>query len=492
MDSSSANIVEIRRELHGLFTPKRKRARPFRFLSLPREIRDQIYRELLCSEKVYRPAADIGISRRYDYQVGLLRCNKQVRDEASLFLYQDNCFITVSLDWYATYERLKLPLRPSPGAVVSCYAALATRQLEPALDVKLRTNLRSSPGSVTPEKSNLFLVTPWELQLTLQLLCLSRDITQFSATWTCDLRFSLSTKTRKYGGVLIDGLLGLQSWLSRPLTISISGLDHPALNSLSEFASETGRLRFDDCFAHASTLEAHADSLLFGSGDLNNEFLAFKYFYMGAAYVASLECKRRLHLRVTPEKLNSLKAKRLWLNLACAIYMMNNSLISPVAGFSFYRSELLSRLPVEVVAKSSLYLSLVLMRHHKELQAIYYLRMALLASPGWPAAQKQVEQLRCRIQVDPAMKCRVSKAFEAVLTSVYHHKRRTLTQSEWILESGLRSKETKLAATVTRVEEFHWLSLWDYGEPAKGFLPHLSYTSIGGLLAMAELKAMRR
>ncbi|KAI4179551.1 MAG: hypothetical protein LQ346_007172 [Caloplaca aetnensis] len=491
MDSSSANIGETGRRFHRLFSPKGRRARRFRFLSLPRETRDQIYRELLCSEKVYRPAAGSGISRRYDYQVSLLRCNKQVRDEASPFLYQENCFITISIDWYATYERLKLPLRPSPGAVVSCYAALATRQLEPALDIKLRTNRRSSPGSVTQEKSNLFLVTPWELQLTLQLLCLSRDAPRFSSTWTCDLRFNLSATHSKYEGALIDGLLGIQSWLTRPVAITISGLDHPALSDLSDFASENGRLRFDDCFAHASTLEARGDSLL-ESGDLNNELLAYKYFYTGAAYVASLEGKRRFHKRITPEKLTSLQNKRLWLDLACSIYVMNNNPISPVAGFSFYRSELLSRLPVEVVAKSSLYLALVLMRHHKELQTIYYLRMALLACPGWPAAQRKVEELGRRILTDRAMKCRISKAFEAVLSSVYHQRCRTFTQSEWIQESRLRSKETKLAATVTRVEEFSWLSLWDYGDPVKGFLPHLSYTSIGGLLAMAELKAMTR
>lgn len=488
MASSSVDINGTNNPL----PPEQQEHRHFRFLDLPGEIRHQIYRELLCSEKVHRPVSSSSIARRYAYQVSLLRCNKQIREEASPVLYQDNCFITISLNWYTKPEDLHLRVRLSSSAVHSCYEAIATRRLEPAMEVKLRTDRTNHPVPATKGMSNFFLITPWELHPTLQLLGRSDNTPGSVSKWTCDIRFDLSSKQRKCQGQLIDGFLGLRSWISLPLTISIRGLDLPESSPLSGFASEDSFPHIDDCIAYASMLETRGDGLLFESGEFDQEFQAHRYFWMGMFYFASITTKLHYMREVTVETVRLLDTKRIWMVFATAIYMLNHGPVE--SGWRIFNDvrDKYPDPPVDVAAKYHYYLGSVLMRHHKELQAIYHLRMALSARPGWSAAEQRVVELKHRMQSDSWMEGRISRAFEVVLSPVCHQPYRIFTDEEWRQESSRSKEGTDLAAKITRVNEFDWLKLWEYGEPAKGHIPSLNYVNTKGLVAMSTLSARRR
>ncbi len=78
---------------------KRQESRPCpHFLSLPRELRDHIYRELLLEDLVWDEPQD-----RYNLQPAILRVNKQVNEEASRILYDENCWVLFKIDCNKDY-----------------------------------------------------------------------------------------------------------------------------------------------------------------------------------------------------------------------------------------------------------------------------------------------------------------------------------------------------------------------------------------------------
>ncbi|KAL8750840.1 MAG: hypothetical protein Q9184_006274 [Pyrenodesmia sp. 2 TL-2023] len=360
------------------------------------------------------------------------------------------------------------------------------------MEVKLRTERTNRPVSAAKGMSSFFLITPWELHLTLQLLRPSDIGPQSVSELTCDIRFDLSNRQRKCQGQLMDGFLGLRSWISLPVAINIRGLDVPESNFLPNSASEDSFPHIDDCIAYASTLETRGDDLLFESEDLNKDFLAYRYFWMGQLYITNVTRKLPYMRGSTLEKAILLHTKCNWMMLATAIYMLDHG---PQEGAVEFLSNIRDKIPdppVDVVAKYHYYLGSVLMRHHKDLQAIYHLRMALSARPSWSAAQRKTDQLKRRIRTDSRMESRISRAFEVVLSPVCHQLYRVYTDEEWRLKSSRCKEDTDLAATITRVNEFDWSKLRDYGEPEKRHIPSLNYVNTKGLVAMSTLSARNR
>lgn len=71
---------------------------PLRFLDFPAEIREQVYREILCSANVRR---DTGLGDgfvQYDFQLALLYANRQIHHEAKK-IFQDNVFVKITTPW---------------------------------------------------------------------------------------------------------------------------------------------------------------------------------------------------------------------------------------------------------------------------------------------------------------------------------------------------------------------------------------------------------
>lgn len=116
--------------------------------------------------------------------------------------------------------------------------------------------------------------------------------------------------------------------------------------------------------------------------------------------------------------------------------------------------------------------------------------MALLARPNWSAAEEKVDELESRIDDDPIMRGRISRVFAVVLEPVRHLPSRTFDDWEWRKQRRASKKRTQLAATITRVQEFDWSKLWDYGDLATGRISELSYISTAGLSALANLESM--
>ena len=85
---------------------------PFPFLLCPAEIREQIYRELL-SSTCSRCDSGLGDGRaRYNFQLNILRANRQVYCEAKKIL-EDNVVIKITTPWPGAIEHIS-----SEGKVV--------------------------------------------------------------------------------------------------------------------------------------------------------------------------------------------------------------------------------------------------------------------------------------------------------------------------------------------------------------------------------------
>ena len=68
-----------------------------RFLDFPPEIREQIYYELLCTANARRDFGPI-IGHSYQYQLNILRTNRQIYHEAKK-AFQDNIFVKITTPW---------------------------------------------------------------------------------------------------------------------------------------------------------------------------------------------------------------------------------------------------------------------------------------------------------------------------------------------------------------------------------------------------------
>ncbi|KAI4139299.1 MAG: hypothetical protein L6R39_006367 [Caloplaca ligustica] len=480
MARTSLDVDELEQRFRNLVVSKMPAAPHSRFFDLPREIRDQIYRELLCSRKVYRPASDSGIGRRYNYQIALLRCNKQIHEEATPVLYQENCFIYGSLDWSITDLTLRSLVRPFSHARRGHRKALSLPLAEIAAFVQIRTSSDSLFGY-----GDHFVITPWELRLAMQRLRREKPVSGPKTIWECGLGFSRSFKSKTHRAALIDGFLGLQHLVRLP-RFQVYGLTGPEANLLSVLWTGEAFLHIDECIAHASAFEDRGDNLL-TSGDSNNEFLAYKNFYEGELYLASFGKNREFTMLrgYTPKKLCTLTHKLAWMKLACAVYQMNHGpLVDGIeSGTWWLRSYPLSS--AKYSAKFGYYIGSVLMRHSKELQAIFYFSMALRARPGWDAVERKVDELKQRMQADFTLRSRIEMPFDLVLSPVCKKPCRILTDWEWAVES--RDRVIHHAKIITRLKQLDWARLWDYGDPANGRVPNISYVDLEGLKVMAKM-----
>ena len=69
---------------------------PLSFLSLPRELRDQIYELVLLHEELHVPAYMCNIGRQLT--PGLFQVSKTIHGEATSLFYTQNCFSTMHGD----------------------------------------------------------------------------------------------------------------------------------------------------------------------------------------------------------------------------------------------------------------------------------------------------------------------------------------------------------------------------------------------------------
>lgn len=75
----------------------KKGSRAFSILNLPRELRDEIYRELLLADKIR--STNI-ITGKATFEPVILRVNKQLHEEGSRILYYENKWLIITMNRY--------------------------------------------------------------------------------------------------------------------------------------------------------------------------------------------------------------------------------------------------------------------------------------------------------------------------------------------------------------------------------------------------------
>ena len=79
----------------------------FPILLCPPEIREQIFREVLCSANSKRDSGLSDCCARYEYQLDILRTNRQIYHEAKK-IFQDNVFVKITTPWPEAIEHISL------------------------------------------------------------------------------------------------------------------------------------------------------------------------------------------------------------------------------------------------------------------------------------------------------------------------------------------------------------------------------------------------
>lgn len=189
---------------------------------------------------------------------------------------------------------------------------------------------------------------------------------------------------------------------------------------------------------------------------------------------------------VTREKLTRLKIIQNWMRLACAIHFMNNGPLN--VGIMIYDKlfERTVQMSHEVLIKASLYMGIVLMQHSKELQAMYYFRVALQGKPGWIAADRKVDELYQRIQQDARLKARLAVTFELILAPVRHRTHEILASCESHRRLYFDPVEMDLVKAITRMNDVRLAQLWLSEQSPGGPIPVTDFPHLSSVLALAK------
>lgn len=107
-----------------------------------------------------------------------------------------------------------------------------------------------------------------------------------------------------------------------------------------------------------------------------------------------------------------LTAKEVWMNLAYSIYIRNHDSHEPGQNQYVEWHPYIKECSVEGVAKSYFYHSFWMVRRSCVLEALCFLRLALRAWPGWPAAVELVDEIDRRMQRESVFRAEVSNPFQ--------------------------------------------------------------------------------
>lgn len=323
----------------------------------------------------------------------------------------------------------------------------------------------------------------------LHSLCRLRLAPRIDDEWECEILFTHPPREERTRATILDTVLALQDLPNRPSTIHIRG-DPSAETLRKEFPIGTG-LRIDACIKRAEKFETRGDGLLF-SLDTSNEYAAYRSYQVGFCYVTVLKKNEPVLVGVTEKKSARLAEKHTWMRLACSIYAMDNGFLGNRIKYLEIAMQKYLQLPITVAVKTGLYIGMVLMEHSRELQAIYYLRMALFFEPGLPKAEQKVEELDQRIQLDTRLKDRLAGAFDLIMTPVRHRTHRRMSRSEQRQRFELDTEERDLVAAITRVKDAglpRYVPADDEQNNTGQPIPMTSFPEISSLVALVRKRS---
>lgn len=144
--------------------PAAESSEPFRLLDLPRELRDQVYRERLSLDKV----------KKGQQSTALLRVNNQVYLEASAIMYDENVWVMVTFNFrgvasnldydvphtynitHDTTQQGELPFGREPAVRVDVQSQ---KTLRPRMDL-FGPGHQPSNAYLSQESAQKYLITP--------------------------------------------------------------------------------------------------------------------------------------------------------------------------------------------------------------------------------------------------------------------------------------------------------------------------------------------
>ncbi|KAI4183053.1 MAG: hypothetical protein LQ348_004750 [Seirophora lacunosa] len=426
---------------------------PSLFLGLPGEIRDQVYRELLCSAKVEEPTFDIFIHRRYRFQVAILRCSRQTNIEATRVLYTENCLILIQLSWTPAPGCFPIMNWPPPQISLDNAGLTFLRQkVAVSLALTATVGLSKQVPARLPERY-FFMTTPSELLTIAHQLSMGFRSHQMepqrgwhdlkSQDLAVSLDFNLPDQHGEQTKVLIDGMLGFDG-LSNIRTVKTTGFDEHGTAVLSSLIRARN---YNDVerLARSAELESRADQYLVASTP-NQHHLAYRCYLDGVTYL-----QENIRTPLGTLRVQELRDRLVWFNVACAVYQQVHG--DKDLGLRWYDAwyHRLSKCSFDAHAKLHLYFSRHFVQASRELHALYPLWLALRIRPGWPVSLAFVDELDQRMRREPQLKARISFAFEYLVEPLRYKPPLLYTKYQF---SGLTlnwERESAIAKIIT-----HW------------------------------------
>ncbi|KAI4137392.1 MAG: hypothetical protein LQ341_005162 [Variospora aurantia] len=419
-------------------------SKPFPFFDLPKELREKVYRELLCSAKVEEPVLDVAIQRRYKFHVAILGCSRQMHIEATPILYAENCLILLQLNW-------EPPTYGFPGIVWPPPRPTADTGPWGFLYQKVAVNLRVN-RTVQSNRTWSIMATPFELLAIMHQLSIPDGRHQSEPRrWPMlrpgSLELSLDTnilhRHKEQTKVLIDGLLGLGG-LTNIRTVNISGLGGRDTAALSSLIRSRG-YSTDERLARASELISRGDRYLL-SQTPNQDHLAYRCYYECTAFFQGF-----YYLRddSNPGKIVALADICVWTNLAYASSLHHFGKEEQGRRWHEAWAPHLRNCLADTVAKYYFLLSRTLMRASSELQALYPLWWALRTRPGWPVTLALADELDQRMQREPLLKSRIATPFEVLVGPLRNQPPRPMTIDGYDGSATASVEEYRAARIIT-------------------------------------------
>ncbi len=350
------------------------------FLSLPRELRDQIYHELLLEDLVWDGPRD-----RYDLQPAILRANKQISEEGSRVLYEENCWVMLEIDCNKDYMDI---LEGDQSHAVS------SKHLE---DFPRRTFLR------VEVKELLLVMNPiiHLLATTERLRGICKNFTSASSSTLLEVNlffFNLSGRRREQ---LLDSALDAVQETRGIGAVCALGTEPVSKGNELAFFMMTSIENAQEIVLRSNVYESRGDQLINAKqfqGALREYLLGYKYLERATYFVEDMEKKNVSGFNDTSEDLLKKKLSAFICSIAFCFMMCertaeaSNVLVTAISNGFMEDSEKLM---------ACYYLGWALLIQGINREAIRNFILALRWCTGVEASNVEIDALEAHLEGDP-------------------------------------------------------------------------------------------
>lgn len=339
-----------------------------RILDLPRELRDQIYRELLLADKARNNETD-----KYALEPAILRANKQIHEECSQVLYKENTLVLITTNWpylvttYLEAEHLVVSFTLS--------GQLNSFLHHPALQIDLRHRTygtRSTQASMLLDAHNLQHIF--------------RDLTIRNMQPHIEVRVQFDPRASAKPEVREDLLHYLRD-IRGVANATITGMKSTSTaNELAALMTAFGN-NLHEHFEQADTYKTRGDRQL----ALGHIVDACQIYYGGVQYLDWVHNSRLLHYDVQAVTELTCRQSAFFFDTA-ACFVQQGKLDNALYMFHEITGEK-PHLPDSELAKAHYHSGLVFLKQGKETRALKRFTQALEAQPGHEGAREEIDKI---------------------------------------------------------------------------------------------------